>query len=188
MLIHGITTDDEVYCQFLRSELHRLPGPAKASYSALVKNPDIKDRKQNSSRRLGLFDLRYPLLAQLPDPLHWHIATLQTDDLEKLRLIRNCGWDDKAPGNQLGHIRFPAAFDDNDRRKITAILESLTAPDSDKTLILIAQAIEGPFTILDGNHRATAMMIAKRKGIFTEADVKAYVGVSPRMPMCIWFA
>lgn len=183
-----MTTDDEVYCQFLRSELHRLPGSARANYSALVKNPDIKDIGQNCQRRFGLFDLRYPLLSQLPAPLDWHIGALQPGDLEKLRLIRNCGWDDKAPGNELGNVRFPTAFPQNDQKKILAILESLAAPDSDKTLILIAQGTGGPFTILDGNHRATAMMIAKRKGTFTEADVKAYVGVSPRMPMCIWFA
>jgi hypothetical protein len=188
VLIQRIATDDEVYCQFLGSELHRFPGAARADYSALVKNPDINDRYQNWRRRLGLFGVRYPLLAQLPSPLDWHTATLQPGDLEKLRLIRNCGWDDKAPGNQLGRVHFPGAFPESDQKKIAAILKSLSAPDSDKTLILIAQATGGPFTILDGNHRATAMMLAKRKGTFTEADVKAYVGVSPRMPMCIWFA
>lgn len=188
VLIQETTTDDEVYCQFLRSELHRLPGPAKTSYSALVKNADIKDKTQNWRRRLGLFNIRYPLLAQLPDPLDWHIATMQPGDLEQLRLIRNCGWDDKAPDNELGNVHFPAAFPQDDQKKILAILKRLAAPDSDKTLILIAQATNGPFTILDGNHRATAMMIAKRKGMFSEADVRAYVGVSPRMPMCIWFA
>jgi hypothetical protein len=113
---------------------------------------------------------------------------MQPGDLEELRFIRNCGWDDKAPNNVLGNLRFPAAFSAASQEKIAAISASLTAPDLDKAVVLIAENTGGPFTILDGNHRATAMMLAKRRGMFAEADVHAYIGVSPRMGTCIWCA
>jgi len=187
MLIQGTTTDDEVYCQFLRSEPHRFHGdPNQGQLAALVSTPDFSDINQNAARRGFLFSVRWPLLAQLPDPLQWHNATMEQGDLEKLRLIRNCGWDDRAPDNILGEVRFPMNFDLSSEEKITAILQRVTAPDFDKTLVLVAQTTDGPFTILDGNHRATAMMVAKRSGNFTEVNVKAYVGVSPRMDICIW--
>jgi hypothetical protein len=187
MLIQGTTADDEVYCQFLRSESHRFRGdPNEGQLAALVSRPDFSNVNQNAARRRFLFSVRWPLLAQLPDPLQWHIATMEQGDLEKLRLIRNCGWDDKAPDNMLGEVRFPMNFDLSGQEKITAILQKVTAPDFDKTLVLVTQTTDGPFTILDGNHRATAMMVAKRSGKFTEVNVKAFVGVSPRMHMCIW--
>jgi hypothetical protein len=188
LLIQGTTTDDEVYCQFLRTELYRFSGPEQASIAALVNNPDFNDGSQNFNRRSLLFQFRYPLLAQLPNPLEWHSAKMQTGDLEKLRLIRRCGWDDKALDNLVGNVRFPTAFDRTGHEKIAAILERIAAPDFDKTLLLVAKTTDGPFTILDGNHRATAMMVAKLKGAFAEADVNAYVGVSPRMGTCIWCA
>jgi hypothetical protein len=188
MLVHGATTDDEVYCQFLRNERDRLRGdPKEGQLAALVSRPDFNDINQNAARRRFLFSVRWPLLAQLPDPLQWHSATMEQGDLEKLRLIRNCGWDDRAPDNILGEVRFPMNFDLSGQEKITAILQKITtAPDFDKTLVLVAQTTDGPFTILDGNHRATAMMVAERSGKFTEVNVKAYVGVSPRMNICIW--
>jgi len=188
VLIRGTTTDDEVYCQFLRTELYRFRGPEQTSIAALVNNPDFNDGSQNFDRRRLLFQVRYPLLAQLPNPLEWHSATMQTGDLEKLRLIRHCGWDDKALDNLVGKIRFPTAFDLTGQKKIAAILERIAASDFDKTLLLVAKVTDGPFTILDGNHRATAMMVAKLKGTFAEADVNAYIGVSPRMGTCIWCA
>jgi hypothetical protein len=187
MLIQGTTADDEVYCQFLRSESHRFRGgPNEGQLAALVSRPDLSDINQNAARRRLVFSVRWPLLAQLPDPLQWHIATMEQGDLEKLRLIRNCGWDDRAPGNILGEVRFPMNFDLSSHEKITAILKKVNSPDFDKTLVLVTQTTDGPFTILDGNHRATAMMVAKRSGKFTEVNVRAFVGVSPTMDMCIW--
>jgi hypothetical protein len=187
MLIYATTIDDEVYWQFLRSELYRFLGdPNGGQLAALVSRPDFDDINQNATRRRFLFSVRWPLLTQLPSPLQWHSATMQQGDLEKLRLIRNCGWDDKAPDNILGNVRFPIGFDLNSQGKITEMSQKVTDPDFDKTLVLVAQTTDGPFTILDGNHRATAMLVAKRSGKFTEVHVKAYVGVSPRMDMCIW--
>ena len=187
MLIDGTTTDDNVYWQFLRSEMYKIPDhPEKDQLAALISRPDFDDIIQNYKRRRALFAIRWPLLAQLPNPLEWHRATLQLGDLEKLRLIGRCGWDGKARHNVLGDIQFPMAFDAGGQEEIANILGRITTPGFDKTMLLLAQNTDGPFTILDGNHRATAMMVAKLNGGFTEDNVKANIGVSPRMGVCYW--
>lgn len=188
MLIHRTVTEDEVYRQFLRSEIYRFNGhPARDQIAALVCKPDYKNIDQNIARHMFLFSERAPLFDKLPKPLEWHGATMELGDLEKLRFIRNCGWDDKAGGNvNVGNVEFPGRFDTCGRKSISEIVERVASLDFDKTLLLASQATSGPFTIIDGNHRAAAMMVAKRKGKFTESGLKAYLGVSPRMATCIW--
>jgi hypothetical protein len=171
--------------------LHRFRGhPAFEQLTRLVVRPNFGDIDENTARHIFLFSYRWPLLSKLPTPVQWHSATLQPGDLEKLRLIGgNCGWDDKAENNVLGGVRFPGTFDAASRRAISACLKRVVAADPHEewlTLLLIAQTPDGPYTILDGNHRAAAMMLAKRGDKFAEAEVRAYIGVSPEMTRCLW--
>jgi hypothetical protein len=183
-------TADEVYCQFLRSELHTFRDCAAYAYLAsLAANPDLGDADQNAARNLFLHSKRGSLLKELPWSVEWHSATTEPGDFKRFRLIGgDCGWDDKAADNMLCDVRFPSAFDKEKQRKIEEISTSLAKPDFDRTLILIAKTKDGPFTIIDGNHRATAMMALKRAGSLAESDVKAYLGVSPQADQCRWYA
>jgi hypothetical protein len=113
MLFDRLAPDDEVYCQFLRSELYRFHDhPACQQVAALVNKPDFDDINQNTARHIFLFSERSPVLSKLPRDLRWYRGTMQLGDLERLRLIAgNCGWQDKATDNLLGNIDFPRAFD-----------------------------------------------------------------------------
>lgn len=154
---------------------------------ALVNNPDFSNEDQNIARNVLLFSERYALLDRLPKPVRWQVATMQAGDLERLRLIAQCGWDDKSPGNLLHSVRFPNAFDIKSVERIISIRRRINQVNFERTLILIAVNETGPFTIIDGNHRATAMMMAKRSGNFEETGSPVYIGISPRMSECQWY-
>jgi hypothetical protein len=84
-------TDDEVYLQFLRSERSRVDAQSQHLIDTLVEQPDLNDISQNFHRRRLLYEIRHPLLAQLPDPLEWSLANFEKGDLTQLRVIGNCG-------------------------------------------------------------------------------------------------
>jgi hypothetical protein len=172
--------DDEVYKQFLKSESYRLDNPA--AIQRLVDATDTRDVL--AKRRQLLFGVRGPLLAQLPNGIEWRRGTMEVSELKSLRVIRNCGWDEKTADGTLQTIKYPAAFSDDERSKIEAIRQQLSGT-LDRTLILISETAAGPLTILDGNNRATAMMMDSAKLCGT---VPIYAGLSPRMPNCLWLA
>lgn len=181
-------TDDEVYLQFLRSEQYRFAPEHQDLIRPLLLQPDLHDILQNSRRRQWLYAIRQPLLSQLPDPMEWRLASLQGGDLAQLHIIKNCGWDDLCPGNLLRSIRYPEGCDQKTRIKIEQLLVHVTETNFDRTLILIGKETQDLFTVLDGNHRAVAMYLAAREGRFSEAGQPVFLGLSPRMHFCCWYA
>ena len=181
------TTDDEVYHQFLRSEIRNYTPDDQEVLLPVLNAPDFKDVEQNFLRRTALYSRRWKLLSQLPDPLEWRFGHLESPEISDLYVPKNCGWDSFCPGNRLTSIRYPEGCSEETRRKIRQISNEVLKPDFDRTLILIGQDEDGPFTILDGNHRAAAIMSTTRDGRKLSAAIPSYLGLSPRMNLCIWF-
>jgi hypothetical protein len=104
-----------------------------------------------------------------------------------MRVIKNCGWDETNPGNLLKNSTFPTGFANETVNKIRTIEASVVGVRN-KPILLMSRALDGPFTILDGNNRATAMLLAKRNHRFSEAGVPIDLLISERMNQCIWYA
>ncbi|MBI3933216.1 MAG: hypothetical protein HY316_00900 [Acidobacteria bacterium] len=181
-------TDDEVYHQFLKSEFDCLDPESQNKIRPFVLNPDFNDILQNFWRRKVLYGRRWPLLAQLPDPVEWRFGTQEYTDLEHLYIIKNCGWDVICPSNLLRTVRYPEGCPLDRKVRIERILPQVARSDFDRTLILIGVEADGPYTILDGNHRAVAMLLASREGKLRDANIPLFLGLSPRMRSCFWYS
>lgn len=125
----------------------------------------------NTIRSTLLHGIRGPLLAQVPTDTTWYkVSRLTDDDLQELRVIGRCGWDDPQDQNELAKVaaRRPAALPSNP--------ETWPAPP-----ILWGHDKAGPFTILEGNRRLVAYA-ATSPPPATAIDI--IIGLSPTP--CYW--
>ena len=181
-------TADEVYYQILKSEARYYHAACRRALQKLLSKPDFNDVRDNSLRREFLFGRREPLLARLPDSTEWHFGSLDEQELEGLYVIRNDDWGEICPGYQLGKVCYPEGCSEKTRKKIKDILATVARPEFDRTIILIGTNARGPFTILDGNHRAVAMVLAVKNGGLSGIRIPAFLGLSPMMGSCVWYA
>ncbi len=181
-------SDDEMYNQFLKSELSYFSATDQTQLQPIVSARDFGNGFHNFLRRKALFARRWVLLCQLPSCVEWNFGLLDEHDFRALHVPKNCGWDEFCPGNLLRTIRYPDACPVGTRPKIAQLLSLVGAEEFDKTLILIGEQLTGPFTILDGNHRASAMFLGNRDRKFSVHEIPAYIGVSTKMRQCIWHA
>jgi hypothetical protein len=172
MQVLSTTTGEEVILTWLRSEWHALPG-GTPSDRRLIDNPDLTDAGQNDAReRLLLDGHRGVILGTLPPaaPAQW--VLIDEADLPKLFVIPSGDWyldtggtfrlidaaNHLRPGRgsafpeQLGPINHYDAV--NAKSEYVRNYDAIT---TDEMLILIASSEAGPFTIIDGNHRAAAL-------------------------------
>ena len=182
------SSDDEMYNQFLTSELSYFSATDQAQLQPIVNSRDCGNGFHNFWRRKALFARRWMLLCQLPSCVEWHFGLLDEPEFRALHVPKNCGWDEFCPSNLLRNIRYPDACSEETRQKIAQLLSVVGAEEFDKTLILIGGRLSGPFTILDGNHRASAMFLGIRDRKFSIQKIPAYIGISAKMRQCIWYA
>lgn len=162
---------NDVVAAFLRAERDKLPGPLTQEWTGFVDGPDISDPVQNHFRLRLLYSYRLLLMVEVPPDTAWYLVRDLTDaGLKDLLVIDRCDLIDPAGSNELGKAtpRLP--------------LEPLHEPPSAwAPLILWGHSKDGPFTILEGNHRLMAYAAAeKRVGL----GVPVIVGLST-MP-CFW--
>jgi len=177
-----------MYNQFLKSELSYLSVTEQTQLQPILSAGDFGNGFHNSQRRKALFARRWPLLCQLPSSVEWHFGLLDEDDFNALHVPKYCGWDELCPSNLLRNVRYPDACSMETRQKIAQLLPVVGAEEFDRTLILIGEGLAGPFTILDGNHRAAAVFLGIHERKFSVQKIPAYIGVSTRMRQCVWYA
>jgi hypothetical protein len=108
----------------------------------ILQNPDRNDPQENAQRRQLLSLLRSNLLRWLPANTQWHwVEFLRDCHLNELRVIGRCGWD--------------SADDENELNRVVARWseDGQTDPRTWTTIALWGHGREGPFTIMEGNHR-----------------------------------
>jgi hypothetical protein len=180
-----------VYHQWLRSEHYKLKqiDPRLHSVvSSFLSTPDFNDYEQRFYRRRAIFFLRWPILAQLPQQTEWLLGELDDGDLERLCVIKELNWDRICPDRLLRSVHYPENCEQPTIDKVEGLRSSLSRTEFDKTLILIGVEASSPLTILDGNHRAVAMLIERKDGNFSEAGMSIFVGLSPQMALCRWYS
>lgn len=158
-------TIHDVVAAFLQSERDKFAGlPPDLMHK--IDSPDTNNSLDNHFRLRLLYYVRCFLMAEIPPDTQWfEVQNLTNNELNDLYVVGRCGWD--APGldnNQLATVAL--------RRQ-----ETLTAPPSSwRKLILWGHDRQGPFTILEGNHRLVAYMQASQQPSFS---LPIFVGLSP---------
>lgn len=167
----GSSTRDELILVWLRSEWNGVRQPRPAGRQ-LIDNPDLNDPAQNVTRTELLFRDRQKILQELPYEMQPEWVNIEPADLPNLYVVPTFDWfldtgrtyrlidttANLAPGR--GFLTAQGRRPTEHLAKVDGLASRLAnydAATTDEVLILIAADGAGPFTIIDGTHRATAL-------------------------------
>ena len=160
-----------VWLSFLRGEWSRIEANNPGVNRRLIAAPDLDSAVENVARLRLLVSVRGPQLERIPSDTEWfQVARLRAEHFLGLRAIGRCGWD------------HPLHADLNELLRVAA-RKSLPVQRGIQTLkpILWGHSRAGPFTILEGNHRLTALASSIEQ---PQIELVTYVGLSSSR--CFW--
>jgi len=188
-------SEDEVIAEFLKNDFQC---PEFEDYqeamARLVTAPVLHNADENKVRRALLFIRHGSLWRELPEGTEWFEAEIRLPDLERIRVFPRAHWRKLALGDfsitqiaqRITDDRFrdrtPAAF----LAKIEDLRDHLQEDDSAVAgaVLLIGLSESGPLTILDGNHRLLAAMLATPEAV---DRLRFFCGLSHKMAQCCWY-
>jgi O-antigen/teichoic acid export membrane protein len=185
-------SEDEAIAEFLRSDFHSSAfRDYHASLQEIVKKPNLDDAQENAKRRALLYLRHLALWQELPNETEWYEAEFEEADLSQIRVFPRAQWRKLANGN-FSINEIAAAMRTRQHlvdapflAKIASIKElySQEAPGFSAVLLIGVNENE-PLTILDGNHRLVAALLASPSGL---RKVRFLCGLSPQMTECCWY-
>jgi O-antigen/teichoic acid export membrane protein len=185
--------EKQVIAEFLRSEFHHPEFEEyRGEFEYLVTQPDLESDRENALRRALLFLRRGAMWRELPDDTQWFKVELSLKDLERIRFFPRAQWRRVAEGSfyltdmvDSLRLRWQESPDDEFFRKLNRMTTSVQEGTVSPTVLLIGVDAQSPLTILDGNHRMAAAMLAQ-----PPADLETFqfiCGLSPAMTRCCWY-
>jgi hypothetical protein len=185
-------SEDLVIAEFLKSDFH---GSAFREYHEslqnVVKKPNLEDARENAIRRALLYIRHLALWRELPLGTVWYEVEVKEADLGQIRVFPRAQWRKLADGNfsiegiTAAMLNRENLVDQPFLAKITSIEKEYRKEDPGfSAVILIGVTENEPMTILDGNHRLVAAILASPSGL---GKVRFICGLSPRMTECCWY-
>ncbi len=185
-------SEDEVIAEFLKSEFKN---PAFRTYQDsmrdIVYQPNFEDASENQKRKALLFIRHLALWKELPEGTNWYEVEVRETDLSHVRVFPRAQWLNLARGNfsiteVVERMRARQSVEESAfLSKIDNIRERLQNDDDNLgTVILIGVSENEPLTILDGNHRMVASILATPRRV---QKLRFLCGLSPRMKECCWY-
>jgi hypothetical protein len=163
-----------VYAAFLASE-RRHYSELGEDLVALIDHPNLDSPAENFFRIRLLYARRAPVLGEIPPDTVWHSvrSVRLADHLDELRVMRVSDWihSDLAPADDRRLARIAAWR----QKPLTDRPETWHPP------VLWGHSKDGPFTIIEGNNRLTALASQEPESTF---PIPAFVGLSA-LP-CVW--
>ena len=186
-------SEHEVIAVFLRSEFHHPEFEEyRNEFDHLVTKPDMESHRENSLRRALLFLRRGAMWRELPENTQWFEVQLTPADLARIRFFPRAQWRRVAEGSfyltdmvECLRVKEKKASNDEFFRKLRRMSAPVQQREVSPTVLLIGVDTRGPLTILDGNHRMAAAMLAQ-----PPADLENFqfiCGLSPSMTRCCWY-
>jgi len=185
-------SEDEVIAEFLKSDFH-CPEfrEYRESLRSLVETPNLDSQTENAKRRALFFIRHLSLWKEIPTGAEWYEAELTYDDLINVRAFPRAQWRKPAHGDFSmvkiadGVWKRQSSLDEQFLTKIANISDLIARETTGLgSVILIGLNESEPLTVLDGNHRLIAAMLAKPEGI---RHLTFLCGLSPRMMECCWY-
>ncbi|MBI5358535.1 hypothetical protein HZB69_02805 [Candidatus Amesbacteria bacterium] len=132
-------------------------------------------------KTLRLEGKRHFLIDKIPDDTTWYKCNINSHDLKWSSIIPSKEWTERFPDSiMLGNAVTKLKLDKNLHNKINLIIGNEHKTNFE--LVLLSKTGSDFYTILEGNHRALALMKIANKVI----DV--YVGFSPNMDKSEWYS
>jgi hypothetical protein len=186
-------TEAEVIAEFLKNEFYQEEfHHDRDQFEQLVLGADITDERANALRRALLFRRRGHLWRELPADTAWWEVEIEPEDLERIRVFPRAQWRKVANGSFLlrdivKQIR-DTPFRGRTRdfiAKVQAFSYRLRTSADDSAVLLIGVDDGQPVTVLEGNHRLTAALLASPEVL--QKRFRVFCGLSPHMSECCWY-
>lgn len=188
-------TEAEVIADFLRGEFfHKEYDADRAQFTAIVEHPDLTNAAENEIRRVLLFRRRDTMWWELPEDRQWWEIEFDAEDVELVSVFPRAHWRKIAGGNFSAlHVaervrQLRESGSDEFLSKISAIGSRLTTERQDPTqgmIILLGLDECRPVTLLEGNHRFIAALLAGGPELLKNTRMAAVF--SPQMEKCCWY-
>jgi hypothetical protein len=186
-------SEAEVISEFLKNEFyHPSFHEDRGSFEDVVLQPDLNDELENSIRRALLYRRRGHMWRELPADTDWWLVELEPEDLQRIRVFPRAQWRKVAGGSyQVSDIveRIRSNHFRGSSKDFIAKVQSLSyhlrRENDDSSILLIGVDEQKPLTILEGNHRLTAAVLASPELARTRFRVIA--GFSQSMNQCCWY-
>ncbi len=167
MRIVRSVTQDEVWDHWFRTENY-------GCYKPLT-GESLKQEIEN---------WRSDIKSPLPSDTRWHEAVIEQADVSRLFIISSDDWADISGYTFLVSFvaeNLNAAFSNkgSDIKKKLSFLESGGALDT--RLILVSDKVSGPFTVIEGNRRAVALLCLNKL-----VETRIYLGISRGITDYVW--
>jgi hypothetical protein len=185
-------TEAEVIAEFLRGEFFQKEyDKDRDQFASIVYHPDLTNAVENEIRRVLLFRRRDTMWWELPEDREWWEIAFEPADVEQVSVFPRAQWRKIARGNfkaldvaarirDLKHNQ-PSAFID----KVSAICCQLPSELRQGMIILLGLDEKRPVTLLEGNHRFVAALLAGDPSQLHNARMVAVF--SPSMEKCCWY-
>ncbi len=186
-------TEAEVIAEFLKNEFYQEEfHEDREQFEELVLGAQISDETGNALRRALLFRRRGHMWRELPADTQWWEVQIEPQDLERVRVFPRAQWRRVANGSFLlsdiaKRIK-SKTFRGKTRdfiAKVQALSYYLRNHADDSAVLLIGVDDEKPVTILEGNHRLTAALLASPDVL--QNRFRVFCGLSPRMSESCWY-
>lgn len=185
-------TEDEVIAEFLKSDFL---SPEFSLYQSVLRDivvsPDLGNAGDNAKRRALLYIRHLPLWQEIPAGTEWYEIEVNDADLAHIRVFPRAHWRKFAHGNfsvieivrslrTRQHLVDPSFLS-----KMDSIGSQLLREDPGfSPVILIGLNETDPLTVLDGNHRLVAALLASPGSL---KKLRFLCGLSPLMSQCCWY-
>ena len=186
-------TEAQVIAEFLKNEFYQEEfHQDREQFEHLVLGADIADEAANALRRALLFRRRGHMWRELPADTQWSEVKIEPQDLERVRVFPSAQWRRVANGSFLlkeivrGIRTRPFRGKTRDFiAKVQALSYHLRTHDDNSAVLLIGIDDESPVTVLEGNHRLTAALLASPEVL--QGRFRVFCGCSPSMSQSCWY-
>jgi hypothetical protein len=185
-------SEDEVIAEFLKSDFASpVLQDYRESHREVVMKPDFDNAIDNAKRRALLFIRHLALWKEIPTETKWFEVEINETHLGQIRAFPRAQWRKLAHGNfsvtKIAENVRTRQFASGSPflAKMTSIGEHLLLEEHGfSAVILIGLNAKEPLTVLDGNHRLVAAMLAPEGSL---KKLRFLCGLSPRMSECCWY-
>jgi len=187
------SNEAEVIAEFLKNEFYHEEFQAdRESFERLVLEADLANEDENALRRALLFRRRGHMWREVPTDTQWWEVEFDPGDLKVIRVFPRAQWRRIAGEsyllrdivNRIRTVRFSSGSRDFIAR-VQALSYRLRNEHDQSAVLLIGVDEHQPLTILEGNHRLTAALLAG-PGMFGY-QFRAFCGFSALMPRSCWY-
>lgn len=153
----------------------------------LIDSPDFNNSEQNNLRLQLLRSSRGNILQQLPADTKWFTAEYEHDDITRTYIIPSDDWLPITSNTfHMPHTLPNVAGDYDHASWIREIYGTLPNPDIDSKIVMVASSLDSNITIIEGNHRATALLKYQEDNPGENLLNQVYIGISDNMIRNAW--